>query len=31
MELVIVELDQRHVELHGPNKMWVNFNPEVMI
>jgi hypothetical protein len=31
MLLSIVELDQQHVELHGPNKMWVNCNIVIMI
>jgi hypothetical protein len=26
MQLDIVELGQQHVKLHGPNKMWVNYN-----
>jgi hypothetical protein len=31
MQLIIVELGQQHVELHGPNKMWVNYNLVVMV
>jgi hypothetical protein len=30
MQLDIVELDQQHEELHSPNKMWVNYNLEIM-
>jgi hypothetical protein len=29
IQLVIVELGQQHVELYGPNKMWVNCNLEI--
>jgi hypothetical protein len=31
IQLVIIELGQQHVKLHGPNKIWVNCNMEVMI
>jgi hypothetical protein len=31
MQLVIVELGQQHEELHGPNKMLVNYNLVVMV
>jgi hypothetical protein len=31
MQLVVVELYHQHEELHGPNKMWVNYNLVVMV
>jgi hypothetical protein len=31
MQLVVVELGQQHEELHGPNKIWVNYNLVVMV
>jgi hypothetical protein len=31
MQLVVVELGQQYVELHDPNKMWVNCNLEVIV
>jgi hypothetical protein len=30
MQLDIVELDQQRVELHDPNKMWINYNLAIM-
>jgi hypothetical protein len=30
MQLDVVEPGQQHEELHGPNKMWVNCNLEVI-
>jgi hypothetical protein len=30
MQLDVVELGQQCVELHGPNKMWVNYNLVIM-
>jgi hypothetical protein len=31
MQLDVVELDQQRVELHGPNKMWVNYNLAITV
>jgi hypothetical protein len=30
MQLDVVELGQQHEELHDPNKMWINYNFEIM-
>jgi hypothetical protein len=30
MQLNVVELGEQSEELHGPNKMWVNYNLAIM-
>jgi hypothetical protein len=31
MQFIVVELGQQHIKPHGPNKVWVNWNLEIVV